>query len=148
MQLDSRLRCITAKGHKLKSVKGKKVHEVTSRGSQAPASRPFSQWSHTGHAEFLQQSVVTMRVKCRHLEELVRDSVLRDFTGGRAHGHLLPSAYKNSRLVEGEQVFVHHKTLCLYKQYKHSELFSIRARREPSPNPKFLGTSQEPRRPS
>lgn len=48
-ELDSRLTLITGKGYKAKSQR-EKVRGVKSRGTQAQASKIFSQWGHIGHA--------------------------------------------------------------------------------------------------
>lgn len=44
-------------------------------------------------------------MRCCLLGRLVRDSVPEAFTGDWSRRHLLPSAYKNSRFLEGERVF-------------------------------------------
>lgn len=91
---------------------GEKVCGAKSRGCQKQASRVLSQKSHTGHAQFLQQRVVTTCAKCCQPTKLVRVSVPRVFIGGCSQRHLLPGRYPNSGLPEGKQMFSINHIVC------------------------------------
>lgn len=53
-----------------------------------------------------------MYVKCCLPGKLIRNSLLRIFTGGWACRHPLPGMYQNLRLPEGKQVFIINRNVC------------------------------------
>lgn len=76
---------------------------MRSRGNQEPPSKGLSHWSHTRLPSFLQQRVVTTRVKRYPPGKLIRELVPVIFTGGSSWGSLdlacakIPDSQKESR---------------------------------------------------
>lgn len=79
--------------------------------------RVLSQESHTGCAYFLQQELATTRVRHCRPGELVRDLVLKVFTGGYSPWGLL-GTNQNARLwrrfVMERKTGIQHKPYCLH----------------------------------